>query len=742
MEAVAPGPALSDGDGSTHRLTGTVVREDGSPLPSAIVRIMPGNLADTTAADGSFSFQGLGPGDYTITAVMPDLGLEDARRTVAVPGEEARLVMRELTYRIDEIVVVSGRRDDSLPPEDIPSSVTLVDRDDFERKAATVADVLAATPSAHVSVMGGLGDYSEVSLRGSYSNQVQVYLDGMLLNEAVGGAVNLNTMPLTNVERIEVWRSGATGEYGGDAAGGVVNIVTADAGVPRRTVSLGYGSFGTFTANTVLDIPRERSKFMLSADFASSENDFSYKSDNGTMYNSSDDYRAKRHNDEYRSTNLMGKYRRLFGSSLLLEVSEHFLTTGKNLPRADNARYSNASLETRKNLFQVRATIDRFPADFLDMKPAFHHIFTREHYRDPDGSVGWGVQDNLYETQSFQLHAPIIARAGTMLALTVTPEARYETFDPENRLQTTIPLSCGRKQAALTGYAVVRLPGDRVTFTTTVKRTRYDSSYEGYPSAVNRKTPKSTTHRLTTIQGGLRIGLTDMIELRGNAGSLNRAPSFYELFGDRGGTLSNPDLKPEHIERWDAGVRLNLGGLPVPISGSVECVRFHNRFENLIQWYTTDAGFIHPDNVGGSFVRGTELIWHTRLSGFVSFSGSWTFQTSKVTDDKRVYYRDKRLPNRPESYGNLTTEMPIRRARLFWTVDRKGSYFLDRSNQAHKLYPGRTLHDAGVSFPLFFDGLDCSVVVKNITDIHTFDILGMPKPGRSYMLTLTYALTR
>ena len=56
-----------------------------------------------------------------------------------------------------------------------------------------------------------------------------VMLDGRrLVNSAFsfGSVVNVNTIPLSMIERIEVLKDGASTIYGSDAIGGVVNIIT------------------------------------------------------------------------------------------------------------------------------------------------------------------------------------------------------------------------------------------------------------------------------------------------------------------------------------------------------------------------------------------------------------------------------------------------------------------------------------------------------------------------------------
>ncbi|MCE5250077.1 TonB-dependent receptor [bacterium] len=728
---------------SLHAVTGTVRRPDNTPVPVAVVKLSPGVYADTTDAAGRFEIRPVPRGEYVLSVSAPYSGFDDVVKTVTVPGdasEPLNIMMTGKAYRLDEIVVLGTQKAVPAEPEKASSFVTVVERSEFENKATTVADVIRATPSASISSMGGLGDYSEVSLRGSYSNQVQVYIDGMLLNEAVGGAVNLGTLPLTNVESVEVWRSGAPVQFGGDAVGGVINIKTRSAHTAQKTFSAGYGSFNTFTADTVFSIPHERSRFLVTLDYASSDNDFKYMSDNGTMYNSEDDYRARRFNDQFRSSNLLAKYSHILCDGVIFEFSDHVLSNHKNLPGNDNIRYSYASLETTKNLFQANLTVKPLFRDYLQVKPSFHHIYNYEHYSDENGSVGWGYQDNVYKTNTYSFILPFTVHLSDIAAFNLTPTAKHESYRPENRLQQTLPLSCDREQYALVSDIMVRIPGERLVFTASLRRDRYFSSYEGQPSPQNRITPKSKFNHVTNSHTGINFRVWRGLSVKANYGDISRVPGFYELFGDRGTTLSNPNLKPEHILRRDAGGVFRFGKAGSSFSGSIECAYFENDFTNLIQWYTTDAGFVTPENVGGSYVKGTEIVWSGSLINRFTCSGNWTFQESRVTKETRAYYRDKQLPDRPGNYGGFRVECLFGRFVPFWSIDRKSSYYLDRANQPHKRYPGRTLHDAGLSIPFKNGRYTCTVIVKNLTGVYTFDTQGMPKPGRSYMATFVVTL--
>lgn len=729
------------GEPSHHSLRGFVLDDDELPVSGAVVTLMPPALHDTTDASGAFRFDGVADGEFTLTASQPLLGLKDSRVDAAVPVPDGRPVvlrMRGRTYATDEVVVVSRPADGFAAPGEIPAMVSVVERKNFEDRAKTVADVIAATPGATTQTMGGMGDYTEVSLRGSNSQQVQVYLDGMLLNEAVGGAVDLSTIPLDQAQSVEVWRSGAPARFGGGAIGGAVNIRTRDFLSEHRTLSVGYGSFNTMTAQSFAQFPVGSSRVLLTGGYASSDNGFRFRSDNGTAYNKDDDYWAKRRNDGFRAFNLLGKYRALLGNRYLLELSEHLVSSDKRLPGRDIVQNSRASIGTTRSLLQAKLTVEPLFGGLLEAKPSVHHSYTRERYKDLDNTVGWGAQDNLYRTHALRFALPLILKAGNSTSLTFTPGADRETYRPEYRLQTTAPLSCDREHYSGALDASIRLLRERLTLTGNVSRDRWFSSFRGEPSPQNRVTPKPVFHLLTCSGGGVRLALMKRVSLTANYGDVIRVPSFHELFGDRGTTVSNPNLRPERIFRWDAG--LKAGRRMGPLDLSLEYAYFSGNNRNLIQWYTNDAGFLFPDNVAGSYVKGTELVWSARMADRLSCSGNWTFQRSKVTGEKNRIYRDKALPNRPDNYGGARIDYPIFGAEVYWCINHKGAYYLDRANQAHKRYPGRTLQDAGVILPFTRWKTKLTVETRNITDEHTFDTQGMPLPGRSYSCTMTWIL--
>jgi outer membrane receptor protein involved in Fe transport len=72
---------------------------------------------------------------------------------------------------------------------------------------------------------GGAG-ISCVGMRNLGVQRTLILLDGQRLIPAGGGCVDLNSIPLAMVDRVEILRDGASSIYGADAIGGVINLIT------------------------------------------------------------------------------------------------------------------------------------------------------------------------------------------------------------------------------------------------------------------------------------------------------------------------------------------------------------------------------------------------------------------------------------------------------------------------------------------------------------------------------------
>ncbi|RZJ18146.1 MAG: TonB-dependent receptor [Brevundimonas sp.] len=169
----------------------------------------------------------------------------------------AQTAPQDETTNIDEVVVtgtrVAGRsRLDSIAPVDVVTAEALQQRGSTELATQLAASVPALN-FPRPSATDGTDSIRPATLRGQGPDQTLVLVNGVRrhptalvnTNGSVGrgsAAVDLNAIPSTAIERIEVLRDGAAAQYGSDAIAGVLNL-------RLREAASGGGASVTYGAN-------------------------------------------------------------------------------------------------------------------------------------------------------------------------------------------------------------------------------------------------------------------------------------------------------------------------------------------------------------------------------------------------------------------------------------------------------------------------------------------------------------
>jgi outer membrane receptor protein involved in Fe transport len=165
-------------------------------------------------------------------------------------------------------------------------AVTVIDKDAIERSGATSVETLLQRMSASAGFAGnqtnaywGENGYgtTQVNLRGLGANRTLVLINGRRVVSGGTGAnssVDLNTIPVAMVQRIEVLKDGASAIYGADAVAGVVNLITRK-GFDGLELSARYGQASRGdarekSANMAWGISGERGNLMAAIDYAES----------------------------------------------------------------------------------------------------------------------------------------------------------------------------------------------------------------------------------------------------------------------------------------------------------------------------------------------------------------------------------------------------------------------------------------------------------------------------------------
>ncbi|HVT35541.1 MAG TPA: TonB-dependent receptor, partial [Nevskiaceae bacterium] len=170
---------------------------------------------------------------------------------VKTPEAEEKPASDGHTQRLDAIQVTGSRirRTDY----ETAQPVTLINRDQIDRSGLTnIGDLLARISAAGASVnttfatLALSGGETNLDLRNLGSSRVLVLVNGHRwvngLNSTGTSAVDLNNIPTSIIDHIEVLKDGASAIYGSDAIAGVVNIITRK-DYDGQEVSAQYGAY-------------------------------------------------------------------------------------------------------------------------------------------------------------------------------------------------------------------------------------------------------------------------------------------------------------------------------------------------------------------------------------------------------------------------------------------------------------------------------------------------------------------
>ena len=166
-----------------------------------------------------------------------------APSTTASNPDKKATTKEEKVAKFKEVVVTATRTEKSIA--DTPGDVHVVTKEDIETRNIRAADeAINDVPGVFDRRGKGLLDtQAQIALRGiPGANRTLILLDGVPINDAYTGAVMWTGFSPGSVEKIEVVQGPFASLYGGNAMGGVVNIITKMPEKREIVLDAGYGT--------------------------------------------------------------------------------------------------------------------------------------------------------------------------------------------------------------------------------------------------------------------------------------------------------------------------------------------------------------------------------------------------------------------------------------------------------------------------------------------------------------------
>ena len=634
-----------------------------------------------------------------------------------------------------------------------------------------VSDILNKTMGVTIRSQGGVGSASRLSVRGLEGKRIGFFIDEAPMNDN-SDFIDINDIPVSMIERIEIYKGVVPAKFGGSAMGGAVNIVIKE--YPPRYFDASYTleSFNTHKGTLVLkrNLPEAGIEFGAGGFYTYSDNDYVMKS----PYH--ENLTIKRDHDQFNTCagSISMKARKWYFDELKFELegvmnNKQIQGVFTNIRQAHSkAIAGTVGTEMKKKDFLVEG---------LDMD--FDLAYVVSQYKFIDTAMlryNWDMEPYIPvhpmggETGIAPSNSTIFKNhVGTKLNLEYILNPQHalnlnvlQTYVHGHPLDSLRDVALGYKtnydsdmNTVVAGLSYdYKSPTDRLLNSLTAKYYFYsmETTLREYMAGHLEK-PVDLKKHYWGISDALRYRIDEQLMGKLSAAYEVRTPTETELIGD--GYLIAPagDLLPER------GFNVNLGAIwdkQVP-SGmfQIEVNLFGNYLKDMIR-QTRNIVQTQYENFGEMRSLGAEAEVKADMLSWLYGYFNVTYQDLR---DTRKYEplsevpnatRGLRLPNIPFFMANAGVELHKENlfgskktnTRLFADLSFVEQYYYDFELSVHqeRRIPRSLRLDMGVECSLFDGAVILSGKMGNVANAKLFSEYNYPLPGRTFSLRMRYIL--
>ncbi len=626
---------------------------------------------------------------------------------VMAPGLSAPATAQELR-QTDPVVVTATKL--AEPRSQVGATVTVITEEELKTyNYLTVDDALRQVPGLEIQRSGSFGKLSEVRIRGTGTQQVQVLIDGVRVKSPTAGTFDLSDLSLDQISRIEIVRGPQSTLHGPDAIGGVIQIIT------KR----GEGPFSAYASTEAgnYDTLRERAGFSGSYKLLDYSFGASWFESNGQFPNDGTEQRG-----------VTARVGTLLPADGHLGLAFRYNRTTNDLPfdGSTPVPFSPFFVLDRDARQQSETTTlsllwDQKPVEWFELHSRISGFWNQTGFQDPSTPADALIPFNFDSTDtSSQINTS--RREVEVLGAFHFPKWNTLTVGVEHIYEY------GRERSS--GFSG---PGVATVFSKVIDDFAYFFQDEVklfdrvILSGGRRHDDYSSFGGATTSRFGLVVLVPETnTRVRGSWGEGFRAPTINDLFFPG---FSNPNLRPERSESWEAGVDQSLFKKRVRVGATY----FENKFDDLIQFVLVGSLF-QPVNVKKAWTEGQEVTLELEPIDKLLFTANYTHVETKDFSTRREL---RRVPHHVGNVG--VTWEPIPALNLFTLINVVSSQF-DQAfdpvafNTARVRNPGYYRIDLGAIYHVFpkrgnIPALDVTARINNVTDQRYAEVFGFPNLG-------------
>ena len=765
-------------------ISGKLVSDNNKPVDFATVSLEGTSYGCVSDLNGFFVLNAP-VGQYTL--VVSAMGYKTVKQRVTVEKGVAatvNLVIPEEALMLEELTVTASSVE---RVKKTPFNAVAVDAKEWANSTKNLSDAMKKLPGVKLRESGGVGSDMQLMLDGFSGKHVKVFIDGVP-QDGKGTAFNLNNIPINFADRIEVYKGVVPVEFGSDALGGVVNVVTRKH--HRRwflDASYSYGSFNTHKSYANFgQTLKSGFTYEVNAFQNFSDNDyyihnwvreFEEGSDGAIRFppiDKTDVRRVKRFNDQYHNEVVIGKI------GLVEKIwADRFML---------NFTYSNFYKEIQTGVYQETVFGDKHRKGF-SLMPSIEYSKRNLFVKDLDLTMTVNYNNNITHNidvsslaynwagksydkgskgeQSYQRSKSLNKNWNTTWNMnyrvgsrnTFTLNHVFSSFERTSRrtegaesvlTNFDIP-KITRKNISGLSYRFV--PTDKWNFATFVK---YYNQYNKGPVSTSADGVGNYIN-LSYVVGSCGYGaagtyyIMEGLQTKFSYEKAYRLPTNDELFGDEDLEAGKTELKPENSHNLN--FNLNYGRQFGKHGIYVESCLIYRDIKDYIKRGIGKHGALEYgmfENHGHVKTKGYNISLRYSYSHWINVGG--TFNSIDTRDHERyiaggtqqesMHYK-VRLPNVPYMYANMD-------ATFIWRD------LFEKGNHLSMTYESFWQHD----FPLYWENIgdldskamvpeqfsqninltysikkgkyNISLECQNLTDAKLYDNFSIQKAGRAF----------
>jgi len=767
-------------------IVGKVVNGNGEPIAEATVYLFKSPFKTETDQEGRYILH-VPAGEYQLRTSA--VGYVRYNFHLHLRREEIRKLPIVLSVdpkmSLDQVEVVGQSAIQEV--RESPFNVVALDAKSQYNSTLDLAHMLGKASGVKIRESGGVGSDININLNGFTGRNIKIFMDGVPM-QGFGSAFQLNNIPVSVAERIEVYKGVVPIEFGGDAIGGAINIVTNQTTNTFLDASYSYGSFNTHRTNVIYGQTSDKG-FSLQMNAYQNYSDNSYRIKSKVLQENfqytRDEVWVKRFHDTYHNEAIVGKVGwvnkpwadRFFMGLTLSQEKADIQNSASNIQFVYGARERSGktilpSLEYYKRNLLIDGLTVRLTGNYnyntnknIDTASYRYNWYGQQIASPVQGEVSGVNSLSDYYNSNYSTTANVSYTINQKHALAFSDVLTgSERKLSSNLSEEELPLiqtmrRLNTKNVLGVSYRYRHNRNWNVNVFGKNYHQRVIGPYNEGTEVDIHYVERSASYNTTGYGLATTYFLNDY-QLKASIERAYRLPTDNELFGDEVQETANSALKAENSMNYNLGFTLNRALRNKDVV-YLDVNGFFRNTQGFIRKIPIQrSGAITNVNHGVVHNIGVDVEGRYYFKNKAMIGGTLTYQDMRNKEGLRdpegsalsgTY--NNRMPNIPYFFGNADAAYYIHGLggkgnvlNLEYGLNYVGKFYLFWENQGDpslkKTLPKQLSHNFTATYSLRNGKYNFTLEARNFTNELLYDNFSLMKPGRAFYVKCRYYLMK